>query len=156
MIAVFPGSFCPPTSGHFDVIVRAATLFDKLYVVVGVNPEKEYEISDILRKELLEAMTKHIDNVEVVAYDGFMTDFCAHVGATVLVKAARNAVDMQYIIDIERVTRDDWSGETVVLIADKRYENVSSTLIRDLVKHNKSIDGLVPDAIKQKVVELLK
>lgn len=155
MIGVFPGSFCPPTVGHIDIIERASKLVEKLYVVVGVNNEKIYEIDAEDRKTLLEIATKSLKNVEVVVFDGFMTDFCKSVKADVIIKSARNALDMQSIIDVERLTERYWQGETLVLIADKKFENISSSLVKELFANDKAIDEFVPKSIKNDVVRLL-
>ena len=157
MIAVFPGSFCPPTVGHLDVIERASKLYDKLYVVVGFNHDKTYSLTAEKRVELLKLCCDKFNNVEVVAFDGFMTDFCIQVQADVMVKAVRNEEDLQTAFVTQAVNNEFWQqGHLVLLASNEKYQHVSSSLLRELALYDKSLKGFVPDEICQQVFELLK
>ena len=68
-IAVYPGSFDPITNGHLEMIERASKLFDKVYVLVSINPKKKYLFSDLERKEMIEKSCEGIKNIEIVFYD---------------------------------------------------------------------------------------
>ncbi len=153
---VFAGSFCPITNGHVDAIEKSARLVDKLYVVVGINSDKDYEITNQQRLSLVERAVQHIANVQVVLHTGMMTDFCEKVGADVMIKAVRNAVDAQQAIDINDVNERYWQGETVFVIGSSKYRHVSSTLVRELISLGKSISGLVPSELEQEIVEYFK
>lgn len=153
---VFAGSFCPVTCGHVDAIEKASKLVDKLYVVMGVNAEKTYQIGEKERLNLLERALKHVKNVEVVAFDGMMTDFCEKVGANVMIKSVRNALDAQQAIDINDASEPFWDGVTVFVVGDKKYRHVSSSLVRELVGLGKSVNGLVPSELESEIVKLLK
>ena len=157
MIALFPGSFCPPTVGHLDIIERASKLCDKLYVVVGFNAEKTYSISAQTRVDLLKKCTKHLKNVEIVAFDGFMTDFCQQVSATVMIKSVRNEEDLETAFVTNQVNNQFWKGgELILLASNQKYQSVSSSLVRELAFYGKSLSGYVPNEICQDVEKLLK
>lgn len=154
--AVFAGSFCPITNGHLDIIRRSAKLVDKLYVVVGVNFNKKYAISLKDRISLIKQATKDIDNVVVDSTDGLMTDYCIKVNAQCMIRAVRNATDLQELIDITEINKRFWQGETVCIVCDKQYQHISSSLVRELVSLGQSIDGLVPDELVGNITALLK
>lgn len=153
-IGVFAGSFCPITVGHVDAITRAAALVDKLYVVVGVNPSKKYVFSIDERLQMV-SQSIRLANVECVAWEGMLTDFCQKVGATVMIKVARNAAEMQEVLDLADVNRDFWDGETVFVVADKRYRYVSSSLVRELAGLGKDFSAYVPEEVYKTIKERL-
>ena len=155
-IGVFAGSFCPVTRGHVDVIRRSAKLVDKLYVVVGINVQKQYVMSDEDRLALLKKALVGIDNAEVVAYGGMMTDVCQSVSADVMIKAVRNAVDVQSVLDLTDINKRYWNGETVFIACDKQYQAVSSTLVRELLGLGKDISEYVPEGLKDDIVKAIK
>ena len=143
-IGVYAGSFCPVTKGHVDAIEKASKLVDKLYVVMGVNAEKNYAIPHKARLDLLQRATSHIANVEVVSHDGMMTDFCKSVGATVMIKSIRNALDLQSVIDLSDVNASYWQGETVFVVGSRQYRHISSSLVRELAALGQDFSEYVP------------
>ena len=103
--AVFPGSFDPPTYGHLNIIERACRLFDKVDVLVSVNPQKNYMFSDQERKELLEKITSELPNVEVHIWDSLVVEYCRKIGARVLVRGVRNSSDFSHEFDLSLMNR---------------------------------------------------
>ena len=156
-IGVYAGSFCPVTKGHVDAIEKACKLVDKLYVVVGVNAEKTYMIPQDRRLEMLKKSISHLKNVEAVVHSGMMTDFCKNVGATVMIKSIRNALDLQSVIDLSDINKSYWSGETVFVVGSKEYRHISSSLVRELAGLGQDISEYVPerciDEIKRYLVK---
>ena len=75
-IGVFPGSFDPITLGHYDIIERAAPLFDKLIIAIGQNSQKKYMFPLEKRMEFIKEATKHFPNVEVDHFEGLTVDYC--------------------------------------------------------------------------------
>lgn len=144
-IGVYAGSFCPITKGHVDAIEKAAKLVDKLYVAVGFNVNKKYAIPDDVRVEMACRALSHVENVEVVAVSGMMTDFCKKVGATVMIKSIRNALDLQSVIDLADTNDNYWDGETVFVVGSKDFRNVSSSLVRELAFLQQDFSAYVPE-----------
>jgi pantetheine-phosphate adenylyltransferase len=155
MTVVYAGSFCPITNGHLNVIKRAAALCDKLLVAVSVNSAKKYAIPLKQRLALVKEAVKDIKNVEVYEVKGALVDFCAKHNATFILKSVRNAIDMQYEMDMAEINSDLTGIETLYMTADKEYSAISSTYVRELVKLKKDITPYVPNALAQKITELL-
>ena len=154
-IGVFAGSFCPVTNGHVDAIEKAARLVDKLYVVVGYNINKQYAIPTDVREQLVRRAVSHVANVEVVAFDGMMTDFCQKVGATVMIKSIRNALDLQSVIDLTDVNADYWQGDTVFVVGARKFRNVSSSLVRELASLKQDFSAYVPENCLKEITKYL-
>ena len=154
-IGVYAGSFCPVTVGHVDAIEKASKLVDKLYVVVGVNAVKQYAIPADARLDMLRRALAHLGNVEAVAHDGMMTDFCKEVSATVMIKSIRNALDLQSVIDLSDTNQSYWDGETVFVVGSKEYRHVSSSLVRELAGLGQDFSKFVPSCCVEEIKKYL-
>lgn len=154
-IGVYAGSFCPVTKGHVDAIQKAARLVDKLYVVMGVNAAKNYVIPANARLDMLKCAIAHVPNVQAVAHEGMMTDFCKQVGATVMIKSIRNAMDTQSVIDLADVNDSYWDGETVFVIGSKEYRHISSSLVRELASLKQDFSQYVPECCLDEITKYL-
>ena len=142
---IFAGSFCPITNGHVDAIAKSAKLVDKLYVAVGFNVNKRYVIPVEARVAMVKRALADVKNVEVVAVEGMMTDFCKQVGATVMIKSIRNALDLQSVIDLADTNENYWDGETVFVVGSKEFRHVSSSLVRELAFLKQDFSAYVPE-----------
>jgi pantetheine-phosphate adenylyltransferase len=134
-VAVFAGSFDPFTIGHFDIVKRAACMFDVLYVLVAQNASKKNMFDAEMRKALIETAVSDIPNVKVASHDGLTVDFMKFVGANYLVRGIRNASDL----DAEQAVA--WNNkvlypevETVFLMSAQEHLAVSSSVVRELLK----------------------
>ena len=154
-IGVYAGSFCPITKGHVDAIEKAAKLVDKLYVVVGVNVDKNYVIPDNARLEMLQKAISHVANSQAVSHSGMMTDFCKAVNATVMIKSIRNALDLQSVIDLSDINKSYWDGETVFVMGNKEYRHISSSLVRELASLGQDISEYVPNCCLEEIKKYL-
>ena len=149
-IGVYAGSFCPITKGHVDAIEKSAKLVDKLYVAVGVNMDKNYVMPNEARLSTVKKALKDVKNVEVALVSGMMTEFCKAVGATVMIKSIRNALDLQSVIDLCDTNANFWDGETVFVVGSREYRNVSSSLVRELAALKQDYSNYVPkEAIEE-------
>ena len=141
-IAVFAGSFDPFTLGHLDIVRRAASLFDELYVLLAVNASKKYYFDEATRAEMVRKAVADIPNVKVDVYDGLTVDFMKRVGAKFLVRGIRGASDVEYEQTVA------WNNkilypecETVFLSSAPEHLMVSSTVVRELLKAGIANDG---------------
>lgn len=129
--AVITGSFNPVTSGHLFLLEQAQKLFDEVYMVILINPEKTYKLSLEERLSLLKDAVKPFDNVKIFAYDGFACDFCLSVGANLMLRGVRNDKDLQYELDLRRQNLEYKGIDTMILETDEKHKNVSSTYVRE-------------------------
>ncbi|MBM7505075.1 pantetheine-phosphate adenylyltransferase [Agromyces aurantiacus] len=150
-IAVVPGSFDPVTRGHLDVIERAAGLYDQLHVVVVHNPDKSALLPIAQRVALIEQSIAdaHIPGDIIVASwsMGLLVDYCTDVGASVLVKGIRSAVDVGYETPMAIVNRHLAGVETVFLLPDPANGHVSSSLVRQVSALGGDVSPYVPRAV---------
>ena len=141
-IAVFAGSFDPFTLGHLDIVRRAASLFDELWVLLAVNASKKYYFDEATRAEMVRKAVAGIPNVKVDVYDGLTVDFMKRVGAKFLVRGIRGASDVEYEQTVA------WNNkvlcpeiETVFLSSASEHLAVSSSVVRELLKAGIANDG---------------
>src|SRR5688572_21387140 len=95
-LAIYPGSFDPPTLGHLDVIERAARLFDHLIVALGVNNSKKPLLSVEERLEALRGAVAHCPNVGVSTFSGLLVEYAQSVGSHSIVRGLRATADFEY------------------------------------------------------------
>lgn len=143
--AIFPGSFNPFTKGHYDIVSRALTIFDKVVIGIGYNPEKPKPDDLQQRIEQIAAIYKDNDCVEVEAYDDLTIDFAKRHDATAIVKGVRSIQDFEYERTQAEYNRMMSDGiETVILFADPKYSSLSSSIVRTLKKFGKDVTELLP------------
>lgn len=134
--ALFPGSFDPFTAGHEAIVHRGLALFDKIYVAVGVNTEKQYMFSVEDRLERIRACFTDECRVEAIEYRGMTIDLCHQLGVRFILRGIRDAKDLEYEQTIAAVNHAlDPNIETVLLIADTQHRDISSTLVREQLAH---------------------
>lgn len=155
-LAVYPGSFDPPTLGHLDVIERAAKLFDKLIVAVGVNSAKSPLLSTEERMEALRRSTAGLENVEVDSFSGLLVDYVHARQARAIVRGLRATADFEYEFQMAMVNRR-LAGEieTVFLVTKWEHSYLSSSIVREVALLGGDYRGLVPPAVAELVANAL-
>lgn len=147
---VFPGSFDPVTNGHVDLIKRASTLADRVIIAVAINTSKQPLFDLDERCALLSLATKHILGVEVIPFNGLLADFAKKYNAQALVRGIRGATDADYEIQLAQVNRLlNEQLETILLPAHAKTGFISSTVVKEVFKHQGDIDQLAPECVKQ-------
>lgn len=137
--AVFPGSFDPFTSGHEAIVRRALSLFDEIYIAVGVNTDKQYMFSTEERLARIRSFFPDEPRIRCLAYSDMTVDLCHRLGAQYILRGVRDANDFSYEQTIAAVNQSlDPAIETVLLLADLAHQNISSTLERERLSHQKS------------------
>jgi len=153
-VFVYPGSFDPVTNGHMDIIQRPAKLCDKLVVAVLVNSSKNPVFTLEERVDLLKCAVKGIDNVEIESFSGLLIDFMRKKNSKVIIKGLRAVSDFEYELQMALLNKNlDSDIETLFMMTNINYSFLSSSSVRELARHNGSIDGLVPDCIKDKIMD---
>jgi pantetheine-phosphate adenylyltransferase len=151
--ALYAGSFDPVTSGHLDIVMRAASMFSHMVVGVGHNPKKPGLFTIDERMELLRAACKGIKNVSFKAYDGLTVDFARQERCAVLVRGLRDGQDFAIEMQMAHMNNHlDGDIETIFVPCLQKYSGVSSSLMKEVASLGGDISGLVP-AIVQKALK---
>ena len=146
--AIFPGSFDPFTSGHFDIVERGVKLFDELIIAIGVNSNKKYMFSLEQRKKFIEDSFKGNPKIKVVSYEGLTVDFCQKVNANYILRGLRNPGDFEFEKAIAHTNRKLSEIETVFLLTSSGKSYISSSIVRDVIRNNGDYTGLVPNSVR--------
>ncbi len=156
MIFVYPGSFDPITNGHLDIITRAARLCDKLIVAVGSNESKKPAFSVDERIELIRCALGDREDINVTSFSGLLVDFAKQVGARTVIKGLRAMSDFEYEFQMALLNKNmEPDMETLFMMTSVNYSYLSSSAVKEIAKNGGSIDGLVPECIKERVVKKL-
>jgi pantetheine-phosphate adenylyltransferase len=147
-IAIYPGSFDPITSGHLNIIRRAAAIFDKLIVCVMVNSTKTPMFSREQRVELISRVTADLPNVEVDSSDELLAEYARKKGGCVIVKGLRAGSDFENEFQMAMINRKLNPGlDTVFLTAEHQYMYMSSSTVKELGRYDADISEFLPEAI---------
>ena len=151
MIAVYAGSFSPPTKGHLDIIRRGAAMFDTLVVAVLSQEEKQYRFSPEDRRGMLEQITGDLPNVRVISDTGLLVDVVRREGADVILRGLRNVSDLLFEMQMAEANRQIGGLETIFISCLPEYSMISSTIVRDCAAHGAPIEAMVPGEIAGKI-----
>lgn len=148
--AIYPGTFDPLTYGHLDVIERAARIFDRLIVSVGLNAAKKPIFDVEERMKLVRESTAHLSNVEVDCFSGLLVDFCHHKKVFALVRGLRAFSDFEYEFQMALTNRKLAPDvETVFLMPKETHSYISSGVVRQLAEMKGSIEDFVPPPVRK-------
>jgi pantetheine-phosphate adenylyltransferase len=156
MIAVYPGSFDPPTVGHLDIIRRSAALFEKVYVAVLINPAKRVMFPAEMRRTLLARCARTLPNVEVLSDTGLLADVMRRLGADCVVKGLRSEADYASERTAAAAMQAMFGLETLFLPSNPAIDYVSSSIAREMMRFGREPRGLVPDEILDEVMAAFK
>nr|WP_298249972.1 pantetheine-phosphate adenylyltransferase [uncultured Halomonas sp.] len=152
-IAVYPGTFDPITNGHFDLIERAARLFDRVLVAIATSPGKGPMLDLDTRIALTRDVVADLDNIDVVGFSGLMTDFMKQHQARVLLRGLRAVSDFEYELQLANMNRAQMPElETVFLTPAVENSYISSTLVREIAR----LGGDVTQHVHPRVAAALK
>ena len=148
--AVYPGSFDPVTNGHLDIIKRASKIFDTLYVAILENSAKSPAFSMDERVELLKKVTADMDNVVIDKFSGLLVDYAQSVDAHVIIKGLRAVSDFEYEFQMALMNRNlNRNIETLFMTTNEKYSYLSSSIVKEVAKHQGSLKGLVPENLEK-------
>ena len=147
-ICLFPGTFDPVTFGHIDIVQRALPLFDKLYIGIGVNANKQPMFTADQRSGWFKEIFKEETKVDVIVYEGLTVDCCKKVNANYILRGIRYVSDFEYEKAIADMNRSlDGKVETVFLTCLPQFTSVASTLVRDVIRNGGDATQFVPDTV---------
>ena len=153
-IAVYPGTFDPPTNGHIGIIKRGLKVFDKIIIVIMNNKSKTPLFTVEERIQMIEESLKNVDNIEVDSFEGMVVDYAVDRKANALLRGMRAVSDFEGEFQLamynRRLNRDI---ETVFLMTGLRWLFISSSGIKELASFGGNISGMVPKNVEKKLVE---
>ncbi len=149
-IAIYPGSFDPPTKGHEDLIGRSLALADRVIVAVAVNPAKQPLFPVGERLVMLRAMMGDEPRVGFEAFDGLLVDFARKAGASMVVRGLRAVSDFEYEFQMALMNRQlHPSLETVFLVPALDLTYLSSSLVREVARFGGDVSSLVHPVVAE-------
>ena len=144
-IAIYPGSFDPPTNGHLDIVERSARLFDRVVIGVGRNLAKKTLFTADDRIALMRDACKKWPNVEVRTFDGLQVEFAKQTGASFIIRGIRALSDFEFEFEMGNMNRRLAPEiEMVYLMTAPEYLFISASRVKELVAFGAPVDGLVP------------
>ena len=148
-IAIYPGSFDPITSGHLNIIRRAASIFDRLIVCVMVNAGKTRPMfSQDERVELIRRVTADLTNVEVDCSQGLLADYALRKGGCVIIKGLRAGSDFENEFQMAMINRKiNPNVDTMFLTAEPQFMYMSSSTVKELGSYDVELKDFLPEEI---------
>ena len=158
-IAIYPGSFDPITSGHLNIIRRAARIFDKLIVCVMVNSGKHPMFYQQERVDLIRRVTQDLSNVEVDSSTELLAEYARRKGSCVIVKGLRAGSDFENEFQMALINHKINPGlDTMFLTAEHQYMYLSSSTVKELGNYEVDLSDFLPEEIipdfKQRIYEI--
>lgn len=149
-IALYPGSFDPPTNGHLSIIHRGLKMFDGLIVAVLTNPAKDAVFAVEERVALLREAVKDDPRVTVKTFSGLLVKFAQQEGVNTVLRGLRAVSDFEYEFQMANMNRKlDKEIETLFMMTGEDYFYISSRFVRDVARLDGDVSGLVPPNVLQ-------
>jgi pantetheine-phosphate adenylyltransferase len=154
-IYICPGSYDPVTSGHADIITRAADHCDKLIIALGENSLKNTFFTLEERIAFLKKVFNGNEKIEIESYSGLTTEYARIKKATALVRGLRAVSDFEYEYQMAMLNRKlNLDVETLFFMASPEYSYISSGAVREFLRNDADITGLVPECIREDIIAL--
>lgn len=147
-VALFPGTFDPTTLGHLLLVERGLKQFSKIIIGIGENQGKNTMYSLAERIQMLEQAYAHLNRVEVLSYSGLTAVFCRTEGINCILRGLRSAQDFEYERSIAQLNLELYGIDTIFLAGDPKANHISSTLVREIIRHGGDASSLLPQNLK--------
>lgn len=152
--AIYPGSFDPVTFGHLDLIKRAKSIFEEIFIVIAVNPQKQTLFSLEERVALMKRAVKSISGIYVESFDGLTVDYAKAKKAGAIIRGLRATSDFDYEFQMAITNRKlSTKIDTIFLMPSENHFYISSRLIKEIASHQGDISNYVPDFVAQNIRE---
>lgn len=155
--AIYPGTFDPITNGHIDIITRASKMFDKVILAIAASPSKKPMFDLDERVALARQAIAHLDNVEVVGFSDLMANFARNQQANILIRGLRAVADFEYEMQLAHMNRHLMPDlESVFLMPSKEWSFISSSLVKEVARHQGDVTHFLPANVHQALIDKLK
>lgn len=152
---LYPGSFDPITKGHMDIIDQASKLFDEVVVAVLRNPKKNSGMFTIEeRVQIIEELYQRLDNVKVITAEGAAVDVAMLNECSAIVRGLRSLTDFDMEVQMQQINKELSNGNinTVCLFADKEYQFISSSMVKEVFSLDKDVTRYVEPLVQEKML----
>ena len=147
---IYPGTFDPPTNGHLDVVHRAALLFERVDVVISVNPQKKTLFSPAERLEMMRTMVQGLGNVEVHVWQGLIVEYAERAGARILLRGVRAVSDFDYEFELALMQKHlDRRVETIFLPTAQEHFLLRSSTVKEIASLGGDVSDMVPPVVEK-------
>ena len=151
-VAIYPGSFDPITNGHLDVLERALKIFDKVIVLVAINPNKKSRFTAEERVAMIKEATANMDNVEVDSSNGLTVAYAKSHGAKHLIRGLRAVTDFEYEFQLTSANEFiDHEIDTVFLMSTAEKSFINSSYIMAMHESGVDVSKLVPESVLKRL-----
>ena len=153
LIAVYPGTFDPITNGHTDLVNRGIKIFDKIIIAVAEHPTKNTLFTISERVNFIEKIFEGNMKIEIFPLNRLLVEFAKDHGATVILRGLRAVSDFEYEVQLASMNRSmEPDIESVFMSPAEKYGFLSSSIIKDIAKH----DGDLSNFVDKEVLKSLK
>ncbi len=156
-IAVYPGSFDPPTVGHLDIIERSSRVFSRVIVAIAKNPRKRSMFTPAERFAMLRTLTRPYKNVEIDSFRGLLVEYVSELGAHVVIRGLRAISDFEYEFQMAHMNKKLAPDvDTVFMMTGERFSYISSNIVKEIATFGGKIDDLVPPLVRERVLARIR
>ena len=146
--ALYIGIFDPITLGHLDILERSSELVEELIIGVVINPPNPTDIQIPNRVQLVKKAVSHLNNVQVIEYDGRLGDFIVNYEVNLLIRGIRMMTDLENELNIVHTNYHmRYNIDTVFLSTNELYSNFSSREVRQIARNHGQIEPFLPPSI---------
>lgn len=153
---LYPGSFDPITKGHMNIIEQASILFDEVVVAVLQNPSKKQSMFTLEERiDIIKSLYTRMDNIKVITGNGAAVDIAILNECKAIIRGLRSLSDYDYEVQLQQINKEISKNEvnTVCLFADKDYQFVSSSIVKEVFNLDKDITAYVDPLVKEKMYQ---
>lgn len=152
---LYPGSFDPITKGHMNIVEQAADLFDEVVIAVMQNPAKKSGFFTIEeRMEIIRELYERMNNVKVITASGATVDVALLNECKAIIRGLRSLSDYDYEVQLQQINKEISNNQvnTICLFADKEYQFVSSSMVKEVLNLDKDITKYVDPIVQEKML----
>ena len=152
---LYPGSFDPMTKGHMNIVEQASDLFDEVIIAVMQNPLKKSGLFTLEeRMEIIKELYQRMNNVKVISASGAAVDVALLNECKAIIRGLRSLSDYDYEVQLQQMNKEisDNKVNTICLFADKEYQFVSSSMVKEVLNLDKDISRYVNPIVRERML----